>query len=45
MYEETKNLLAKNRTILDGIAYALMDRESIGESELNALIQEYSICA
>ncbi|HHW70553.1 MAG TPA: ATP-dependent zinc metalloprotease FtsH [Clostridiales bacterium] len=45
MYEETKGLLAENRAALDGIARALIERETIEEQDLDILIRKYSVCA
>ncbi len=44
-YTKTKKILSDNRRILDGIAKALIDRETLDEDELNAIIQEYLLCA
>lgn len=45
MYEEVRKLLEKNRRVLDEIASALLQRETIYESELDSIIDEYKICA
>lgn len=38
LYKETVELLTKNRCQLDNIALALLDKETLEESEINALI-------
>lgn len=45
MYEDVKKLLKQNRVVLDAIAHALLQRETIYEHELDAIIHGYDICA
>jgi cell division protease FtsH len=40
LYRETLEFLAKNRDKLDRLAYALMDKETLEEAEIDSLISE-----
>jgi ATP-dependent Zn protease len=40
LYRETFEFLAKNRDKLDRLAYALLDKETLEESEIDLLIGE-----
>ncbi|MFE8095667.1 ATP-dependent metallopeptidase FtsH/Yme1/Tma family protein, partial [Bacillus toyonensis] len=42
LYDETVQLLTDNRHLLDAIAEALIEKETLSEEELDAIISEHS---